>query len=70
MRVLGREIFSRKTGTSSAKSTYIKRLTACAKNMEDSVSAAERRRQEQENNEDFFLIALFNRRFKRSEEIV
>lgn len=69
MRVLGREIFSRKIGTSSAKSTYIKRLTACAKNMEDSVSAAERRRQEQETNKDFF-IALFNRHFKRSEEIV
>lgn len=68
MRVLGREIFSRKIGTSSAKSTYIKRLTACAKNMEDSVSAAERR-QEQETNKDFF-IALFNRHFKRSEEIV
>ena len=68
MRVLGREIFSRKIGTSSAKSTYVKRLTACAKNMEDSVSAAERR-QEQETNKDFF-IALFNRHFKRSEEIV
>ena len=46
MRVLGREIFRRKMGTSSAESTYIKRFTACTKNKEDSVSAAERRRQE------------------------
>ena len=37
--------FRRKLGTSSAKSPYIRRLTACAKSKEDSVSAAERRQE-------------------------
>ena len=45
MGIFRRRDFKKKIGTSSAKSPYIRRLTACAKNKEGSMAVAERKGQ-------------------------